>query len=104
MLEWGEHVSQSRNAGFTADDIERIITCISTPEWSPVERAILQTVDELRANTIVSDETWSVLAAHFDENQLFELLVLIGQFTNVAFFQIALRLRLEPGNLGLTVR
>jgi hypothetical protein len=32
------------------------------------------------------------------------LLVLIGQFTNVAFFQNALRLRLEPGNIGLAAR
>lgn len=33
-----------------------------------------------------------------------ELLVLIGQFTNVAYFQNSLGLRLEPSNAGLAAR
>jgi alkylhydroperoxidase family enzyme len=103
-FEWGEHVKHARNAGLTAQEIEAIITGPDAPEWNALECAILHTVDELKAGAMVCDETWAVLAAHFDENQLFELLVLIGQFTNVAFFQNALRLRLEPGNKGLAAR
>ena len=103
-FEWGEHVKHAHQGGFTKDDIERIIEGASAQGWSALERALLQTVDKLKTDAMVCDETWSVLSQHYDENQLFELLVLIGQFTNVAFFQNALRLRLEPGNKGLMAR
>ena len=103
-FEWGEHVKHAYHGGLTADDIARVVAGPDAPGWTPLERAVLQTVDELRADAMVGDETWAVLAQHFDENQLFELLVLIGQFTNIAFFQNALRLRLEPGNAGLAAR
>jgi len=53
---------------------------------------------------MVSDETWAVLAERLDYKQQIELLVVVGQFTNVAFFQNALRFRLAPGNLGLQDR
>lgn len=53
---------------------------------------------------MVSDGTWQELAARFDEQQLIELLVLVGQFTATAYFQNSLRLRLEKGNEGLFAR
>lgn len=56
--------------------------------------------EEFQSDTFVSDVTWSTLAKHFDEDQLFELLVLIGQFANVAFVLNSLRLRLEHNNKG----
>lgn len=39
-----------------------------------------------------------------NSHELFELPVLVGQFTNVAFFQNALRLRLETHNPVLHAR
>ena len=40
-------------------------------------------------------------AKRLNDHQLFELTVLIGQFTATAYFQNSLRLRLEAGNDGL---
>lgn len=102
--EFGEHANQSRRAGFTDEEIERIAVGSSAPEWSDHERAILRAVEELHANAMVSDETWAVLAKRLDEHQLVELLILIGQFVATAYFQNSLRLRLEPGNEGLVLR
>lgn len=102
--EWGEHVRHSKKYGITSAEIERVTYGSSAPGWTPHEAAVLRACEELRADVFVSDETWAVLARTFDEAQLFELLVLIGQFTNVAYFQNALRLRLEPGNEGLAAR
>ena len=53
---------------------------------------------------MISDPVWGVLSRQLDEKQLFELLVLVGQFTTVAYFQNALRLRVAPGNIGLRAR
>ena len=99
--EFGEHVNQARRAGFTAEDIERIVIGSTDPEWSDHERAILRAVEELHADTMVSDETWAQLAQRLTDHQLVELLVLVGQFVATAYFQNSLRLRLEPGNEGL---
>ncbi len=102
--EWGEHVKHSKKIGLTAEEIERTTVGPLAVGWSDDDRAILQTCDELRQNVMVSDATWAQLESFLDDHQRFELLILIGQFTNVAYFQNSLRLRLEPGNDGLNAR
>jgi len=61
-------------------------------------------VEELHADTMVSDETWAQLSKRLDEHQLVELLILIGQFVATAYFQNSMRLRLEADNHGLAMR
>lgn len=102
--EFGEHANQARRAGFTEEEIERITVGSTAPEWSDDDHAILCAVEELHADALVSDETWAQLAARFDEHQLVELLILIGQFVATAYFQNSLRLRLEAGNHGLAMQ
>ena len=104
-FEFGEHVRQAKELGFTTDEIERITSQGSAAaEWDDHERAILQCAEELHANSYVGDKTWDVLARHLDTPQIFELIVLIGQFTLVAYFQNSLRIRLEHNNGGLASR
>ena len=102
--EFGEHVNQARRAGFTAEEVERITIGSAAPEWNVHDRAILRAVEELHANTMVSDATWAQLEQRLSDHQLVELLVLVGQFVATAYFQNALRLRLEPENPGLLAR
>lgn len=102
--EFGEHVAQARRMGFTAEEVEAVIAGPRGPDWTEHERAILAAVEELHANAMVSDATWTQLAQRFDDEQMFELLVLIGQFTATAYFQNSLRLRLEANNAGLAAR
>lgn len=102
--EFGEHVKQAKRMGFSSDEIERVIVGSSAPEWQPHERAVLRAVEELHHGSMVSDPTWEQLSATFDEAQMIEFLVLIGQFTATAYFQNSLRLRLEKGNTGLFAR
>jgi 4-carboxymuconolactone decarboxylase len=101
---WGEHVRQAREAGFGGEEIDRITIGSPAPGWSAHERAVLRAAEELHENAMISDPTWNALAETFDSNQLFELIVIIGQFTTVAYFENSLRLRLEPGNEGLSTR
>jgi 4-carboxymuconolactone decarboxylase len=65
---------------------------------------VLQAAEELRERVMVSDATWAKLAEQLDDRQMFELMALIGQFTTIAYVQNSLRLRLEPGNAGLSAR
>lgn len=102
--EWGEHVKLAHAAGITSDEVERVTAGSAAPGWDAHEAALLRAAEELCDDAMICDATWAVLAQRLDEQQLFELPVLVGQFTNVAFFQNALRLRLESHNPGLHAR
>ena len=52
----------------------------------------------------VSDATWAVLARTWDEQQLIEFPMVVGQYACIAIVQNTLRVRLETGNPGLTHR
>lgn len=103
-FEWGEHVRHSKQVGITAEEIERTTVGSSAEGWSDHDRAIIRAAEELRDNAMISDATWHQLAQAMSEAELVELVLLIGQFTNTAYFQNSLRLRLEPGNPGLAAR
>lgn len=102
--EFGEHVVQARRMGFTEEEIDAIVVGSGAVIWSDHERAILEAVEELHESAMVGDKTWAALAKTFDDHQMFELLILIGQFTATAYFQNSLRLRLEANNTGLAAR
>lgn len=101
---WGEHVKIAKKFGITSDEIERVTQGSSAFNWSEHERALLKAAEELHENAILSDEAWTILTKSFNEKQLFELIVLVGQFTLVTYVQNSLRLRLSPGNEGLSAR
>lgn len=100
--EFGEHIGKARAIGVTQEEVIAIIEQGSSSLiWSDHERALLRAAEELHSNAFISDETWSTLSATLDQQQMFELIVLIGQFTSVAYFQNSLRLQIEDGKSGL---
>ena len=98
--QWGEHLERTRQAGVSDEEIERIKAGSAVSGWSRFDKAVLSAVEELHTSSFVVDDTWTTLAEQFDENQMIELMVLIGQFTSVAFLLNSLRLRLEGNNRG----
>ncbi len=101
---WGEHVAVGKLAGLDSEEIERVTIGSSADGWTAPERAILQATEELFAGGMISDPTWTVLAANFDEQQLMEVPMLVGQFTNVSFTLNSIRARMRAGNAGLKAR
>ncbi len=102
--EWGEHVHIAKKAGITSAEIDRITEGSAASGWDEHDQAILRAAEELHENAIISDETWNTLALRYNEKQLIELPILIGQYQTVAYYQNSLRLRLHEGNLGLKAR
>jgi len=103
-FEWGEHVHIAKTAGLRAEEIERITEGASAPGWSAHDRALLRAVDELRADSMICDATWATLAQRYDERQLIELVIVIGQYQTIAYYQNSLRITLHDGNPGLKAR
>ena len=103
-FEWSEHVAISKAVGVSSDEIERITDGSTAPGWNEDDRALIRAAEELHATAMISDEVWAILAKRLNEQQLFELTVVVGYYTLVAYFENALRLRLRAGNVGLGAR
>jgi hypothetical protein len=76
----------------------------SAPGWTEHDAAILRAVEELIGEQMISDATWATLARTWNEQQLIEFPMMVGQYVATAFVQNALRIRLAPDNPGLTLR
>jgi alkylhydroperoxidase family enzyme len=103
-FEWGEHVVIGKRCGVTSDEIERVTQGSSAAGWSKHEAAILRGVEELVADFAVSDETWRVLAQSWDEPQLIEFPMMVGQYLTTALLLNSLKVPLGAGNAGLAQR
>ena len=102
--EWGQHVDIARRLAIGDDEIARVLLGSTAPGWSEHEAAILRGVEELLADYALSDATWAVLARSWNEAQLIEFPMVVGQYVAIAFVQNSLRIPLEPGNPGLSHR
>lgn len=102
--EWGQHVEIARRVNLSAEHVERVIAGPDADGWSAHEAAVLRGVDEMLGDYCIADATWATLAESWDEAQLIEYLVVVGQYTATAMLQNSLRVPLESGNPGLTHR
>jgi alkylhydroperoxidase family enzyme len=102
--EWGEHVDIAKRYGVSAEEVARVTQGSSAPGWSEHDAAILKGVEELLSEQMISDATWATLARSWDEAQLIEFPMMVGQYVATAYVQNSLRMRLAPDNPGLTYR
>jgi alkylhydroperoxidase family enzyme len=99
--EWGQHVRLAKQTGISDEEIARIATGPDAPGWEPLDRALLSAVDELHDDACVTDATWATLASRYDERQMIELPMLVGQYHMLAFALNSLGVQREPGVPGL---
>ena len=99
--EWGQHVRLAKAAEISDEEIDRIVAGPDAPGWDPFDRTLLTAVDELHEDACITDATWSALTAHYDERQVIEVPMLVGQYHMVAFALNSLGVQREPGVPGL---
>jgi len=102
--EWGQHVRLAKQAGISAEEIDRIAAGPGAPGWEPFDRILLTAVDELHDDACLTDATWAALASRYDERQMIELPMLVGQYHMLAFALNSLGVQREPGVPGLPDR
>jgi alkylhydroperoxidase family enzyme len=95
--EWGQHVAFARAAGLSDEDIARIAEGPDAEGWSAEDAALLRAADELHDHARIDDATWASLAGRYDEQQLIELCMVVGQYHLVAFTLNSLGVQPEPG-------
>jgi alkylhydroperoxidase family enzyme len=95
--EWGQHVRLAKQAGLSEEEIDRVAAGPDAPGWDAFDRALLTAVDELHDDACLADTTWDTLAARYDERQVIELPMLVGQYHMLAFALNSLGVQREPG-------
>src|SRR5262249_783419 len=92
---WAQHQPLAEGLGMPPHEIDRI-TAGPDAGWTDRDAALLRAVDELHARADITDETWATLRARYDELELIEIPVVIGQYLLIAFFTNALRVEPAP--------
>jgi 4-carboxymuconolactone decarboxylase len=100
--EWGHHVAIGKRAGLGSDDIERITKGADAPGWDTFEATLLRAVDELQANSFISDSTWQALARRYNTEQLLDFLFTVGQYKLASMVLNSIGVRLEEGFEGFS--
>jgi alkylhydroperoxidase family enzyme len=95
--EWGVHIAFfAERVGFGPEHVTATVTGASDAAcWTPEERALIASVDDLVEHRTIRAKTWSDLTAHFDETQVLEVIALVGYYHTISFLCRGLDLPLE---------
>jgi alkylhydroperoxidase family enzyme len=85
----------------TEQEVAMIAEGPSAKEWDPFDAALLAAADQLHHDGRIDDETWATLAGRYDERQLIELNMLVGEYHLMAFTVNSLGVKDEDGAPGL---
>ena len=100
--EWEQHRRLGKRAGLTDAAIDAVAGRALPKDgvWTKREGRIIEAIDQLVDHRDVDDDLWSRLTAHFDDNELIELLMLAGQYDGLATTIGALRIRTDRPRRG----
>ncbi len=98
--EWAQHVLIGKEAGLTAEEIDRIKAGPNARGWSETDKLLLQATDELRKDAFITDATWNGLSRHFDKKQLMDVVFAVGQYNLVSMALNTLGVQLDDGLEG----
>jgi 4-carboxymuconolactone decarboxylase len=101
--EWGQHVAIGRAAAITDAEIERLTQDVDDSEWAPNEAALLRAAGELHADQAISDDTYAALTAHYDTQQVLDVVFTVGQYTLVSMALNSLRVERDDGVTGVPI-
>ena len=98
---WGRHYVRGKESGLTDEEIGRITEGPGAAGWDDFDATLLRAADELHTSRFVSEATWNALSARYSEDQVREVVMIIGDYTQLAMFQNSLGAQLPPGYEGL---
>ena len=97
VYEWGQHVRIGLDSGLSQTEIDSLATDAADVAWSDAERLTVAVADELCQTVDLSDATWDAAVAEWGEQDLMELIFLVGNYRMLAGFLNAARVELDEG-------
>jgi len=93
--EWNHHYLVGKRVGLSKEEIEQIKIGSEGKGWSEFDKTLLHAVDELHANTIISEKTWKQLSEQYDTNQIMDLIFVVGSYNMLAMFMNSMGFQTE---------
>ena len=81
---WATHATRAAAAGLTPEEVLRVAQGPISPNsvgWSPFEEALIGLADQLFRNSSVTDATWELLAAEYDQRNMMDAVVTVNEIT-----------------------
>jgi 4-carboxymuconolactone decarboxylase len=97
--EWAQHVEIAKREGISAAEIEAVKLGPTGP-WGREDAVLLQAVDDLFENSVVSESSWTALAKKYSTEQMIDLVFTIGQYNLVSWALNSLGVPLDDYLLG----
>jgi alkylhydroperoxidase family enzyme len=91
--EWGVHVAVfGGKAEWTNEQLYSTLHGTTDDScWSEEDQLVMRLADQLHSTAAVDDTLWADLSAHFEDEQLIELIMLAGLYHAVSFLVNATR-------------
>jgi 4-carboxymuconolactone decarboxylase len=99
--EWGQHVRLAADdANFGAREFDALAEGATASLWTPAEAALIRAADGLYEEAFVDDAAWEILAAHYDERQLLDIVFIVGNYLKLAMGINAFGVQLDNEYVG----
>lgn len=95
------HIILGKRAGLTEEEIEATQTGPDSSLWGTVDAALVRVVDELCAHARLSDATFSLLAEHYNQQQISDMIFLVGCYETLAMQILSFNIPVEANEPGL---
>lgn len=98
--EFGQHTLIGKQAGLSDEEILRITKEPGANGWDAFDAALIQATDELHKDAFISDKTWKVLSARYNEEQMLDLIFTVGEYSMVSMVLNSCGIQRDPGVPG----
>jgi alkylhydroperoxidase family enzyme len=99
-FEFGWHTLYGKSAGLTDEEIKRITAGPKAAGWDAFDATLLLAVDELYYDAFITDATWNALAKRYNQQQLMDVVVTVGQYNLLSMFLNSFGVQLDGGVPG----
>jgi 4-carboxymuconolactone decarboxylase len=83
--EFAQHELIAKKGGLSDADVANIKEGPEAKGWSAQEASLMQMVDDLFENSVVSDTTWAALTKTYSTEQMMDAVFTIGQYNMVSW-------------------
>jgi alkylhydroperoxidase family enzyme len=94
-LAW--HTLIGRAAGVTDDDLLRIADGPNAAGSNPFEAVLVRAADELFYDTFITEATWNALARRYNQQQLMDVVFVVGLYNSIAMFLNTFGVQVDEG-------
>lgn len=96
--EWAQHarIATADNIGMTDEEVRNIAVGIDAGNWTDWEKTLITMVDELRYDTLISEDTWNKLRANYSKEETMDALFTAAQYQLVSMALNSIGIQLDP--------